>query len=189
MILVAGLGNPGIQYARTRHNVGFRVIDSLASDLETAVSKTLFKSLTGEAMLGGEKIILAKPQTFMNLSGISVAALIKWYKLIPAELVVVYDDMDLPVGRIRIRESGGHGGHRGIMSIMEHMGTGNFIRVRVGIGRPDNCFYDPADWVLGRFSPDEENIVAKSVTSAASAIKMIAGSGSGAAMNKFNRKV
>lgn len=187
MYLVVGLGNPGPEYAGTRHNIGFRVVDGLAERLKVQVVKPLFKSLTGRAVVSGKTVILAKPQTFMNLSGNSVAALINWFKIPPAALVVVYDDIDLPPGKIRVRSHGGHGGHRGMESIIGRLGSGEFARVRVGIGRPPNPGYDVADWVLGRLAGEEEELAGQVGEKAADAVITLISQGTEAAMNIFNR--
>lgn len=187
MFLVAGLGNPGPKYEATRHNVGFLTVDRLARDFNVPVAKLMFKALVGQITFGGTKIVLAKPQTYMNLSGNAVAGLLGWFKQLPSELVVIYDDMDLPVGSIRIKAKGGHGGHRGMMSIVEQLGTNEFIRVRIGIGRPDIPEMETADWVLGRFSAEEEPVVKKVVEAAAQAVKSIITDGVEIAMNKYNR--
>lgn len=187
MFLVAGLGNPGRDYAGTRHNIGFRVLDMLSSRLDTTITKPLFKSYTGRAVLSGKTVILAKPQTYMNLSGNSVAALMNWFKIPAPGLVVVFDDIDLPPGKIRIRARGGHGGHRGLESVIQMMGTGNFPRVRIGVGRPAHPGQDVADWVLGRFSDDEEQLVGQAAERAVEAVMAIIRDGVETAMNRFNR--
>ena len=187
LFLVAGLGNPGGRYELTRHNVGFRVVDRLAGQLDTKVTRSMFKALYGEAVVGTQKIILVKPQTYMNLSGTALQAMMNWYKILPRELLVIFDDMDLPVGKIRIRNKGGHGGHRGMMSIIEQLGVSDFARIRIGIGRPEIPGYDSADWVLGRFSGDEEKAINDVVIKAAEAARHIIKEGAEAAMNKFNR--
>ncbi|MFZ5646222.1 MAG: aminoacyl-tRNA hydrolase [Bacillota bacterium] len=187
MFLVVGLGNPGREYAGTRHNMGFRLVDLLAGRLNTPVEKNLFKSLTGRGLQHGRTIILAKPQTYMNLSGNSVAALMNWFKIAPSGLVVAYDDLDLPPGKIRLRPQGGHGGHRGVESIIEKIGTGGFSRVRIGIGRPPNPEYDVADWVLGRLSEEEEKLAGEALERAAEAVITLINEGVDAAMNRYNR--
>lgn len=187
MYLVVGLGNPGREYGGTRHNLGFRVLDDLASRLKAPVAKPLFKSFTGRAALNGKAVILAKPQTYMNLSGDAVSALMNWFKIPVTRLVVVFDDLDLPPGKIRVRPGGGHGGHRGMMSIMEKLGTGEFTRVRIGIGRPPSPDWDVADWVLGRLTEEEELMAGRAVERAADAVITLVSEGAEAAMNKFNR--
>ncbi|MCL6477992.1 MAG: aminoacyl-tRNA hydrolase [Peptococcaceae bacterium] len=187
MFLVAGLGNPGREYAGSRHNMGFRVLDVLSAKLDVPVTKPLFKSFTGRAVLSGKTIILAKPQTYMNLSGNAVAALMNWFKISPRELVVVFDDIDLPPGKIRVRPGGGHGGHHGMESIIEKIGTDRFARVRIGIGRPPTPEYDIADWVLGRLAEEEEKLAGRALERAAEAVITIINEGVHAAMNRFNR--
>lgn len=188
MYLVVGLGNPGREYAGTRHNMGFRLVDLLAGRYNWPVDKNLFKSLTGRGLLHGSTVILAKPQTFMNLSGNSVAALMNWFKVTPSELVVAYDDVDLPPGKIRLRPRGGHGGHRGMASIIEKTGTGDFARVRIGVGRPANPEFDTADWVLGRLSEEEEKLAGEALERAAEAVVTLIKEGVDAAMNRYNRQ-
>ncbi|MCL5058896.1 MAG: aminoacyl-tRNA hydrolase [Actinobacteria bacterium] len=187
MHLVVGLGNPGREYARTRHNMGFMLVDILAGKLGVPVEKPLFKSFTGRALVSGNNIILAKPQTYMNLSGHSVAALLNWFKISVAGLIVVYDDLDLPPGKIRIRPRGGHGGHKGMESIIKNLGSGDFPRIRIGIGRPENTGFEVSDWVLGRLSEEEEKQAAEALKSASEAVIALVGGGVEAAMNRFNR--
>lgn len=187
MYLVVGLGNPGPEYSRTRHNMGFRAVDVLASRAGAVVSKPLFKSFTGRATLSGKSVVLAKPQTFMNLSGNAVVALMNWFKIPLSGLVVIYDDVDLPPGKIRVRARGGHGGHRGMESIIERLGAGDFPRVRIGIGRPPDPGYEVADWVLGRLTEDEEGMAVPALERAAEAVITLVASGAQEAMNRFNR--
>lgn len=136
MKLIVGLGNPGNQYTKTKHNIGFMSVDNIAQKLSLTFNQTKFKSLYTEGRMGTEKFILIKPQTYMNLSGEAVQAWVDFYKLSGADIVVIYDDMDLPIGKVRLRAKGGHGGHNGVKSIIQHLGTKEFNRVRVGIGRP-----------------------------------------------------
>ncbi len=187
MYMVVGLGNPGPEYAGTRHNIGFRLVDELAARLKVQVSKPLFKALTGRAEISGKAVILAKPMTYMNLSGDAVAALVSRYKISAPGLVVVYDDVDLPPGKIRVRSRGGHGGHRGMESIIDRLGSSDFARVRVGIGRPPHPGYDVADWVLGRLTGEEEALAGQAIERAAEAVVTIICRGTEEAMNKFNR--
>lgn len=188
MYLVVGLGNPGREYAGTRHNMGFRLVDLLAGKLKAPVEKSLFKSYTGRALLSGKTVILAKPQTFMNLSGNSVAALMNWFKVPPPDIVVAYDDLDLPPGRIRLKPDGGHGGHRGMESIIERLGTGAFPRVRIGIGRPQHPGYEVTDWVLGKPAEEEEHLMGPALEKAAEAVITLISEGIDAAMNRYNRQ-
>ncbi len=149
--LIIGLGNPGREYAQTRHNAGFLLLDRLAERLGVRFRRLQFKALTTDARYGDAKIILAKPQTYMNLSGQAVGALVRFYKVPPEQLLVAYDDLDLPLGTVRLRPKGGHGGHKGMRSIIERLGTQEFPRLRLGIGRPPGRM-DAADYVLQRFS-------------------------------------
>jgi PTH1 family peptidyl-tRNA hydrolase len=188
MHLVVGLGNPGREYARTRHNMGFMLVDLLARKLGVAVEKPLLKAHTGKAAVSaGNTIILAKPQTFMNLSGHSVVALMNWFKIPVDGLIVAYDDLDLPPGKIRIRPGGGHGGHRGMESIINQLGSGGFPRVRIGIGRPQNQDHEVSDWVLGRQSEEEEKLAAEALERACEAVITLVRQGAEAAMNRYNR--
>ncbi|AEF93001.1 Peptidyl-tRNA hydrolase [Desulfotomaculum nigrificans CO-1-SRB] len=184
MKLIVGLGNPGPEYAKTRHNIGFMVIDALARDLGIVVEKNQHKALTGQAYLGREKLILAKPQTYMNLSGQAVVALMNWYKLQPVDLLVIYDDMDLPPGRLRIRQSGSAGGQKGMKSIIELLGTQEFTRMKVGIGRPE---HGAIDHVLGKIDDQEAALINPAIMAAVEAAKVWVLDGAPAAMNKFNR--
>ena len=185
MKLVVGLGNPGRQYAATRHNVGFMVIDRLARELNVAMTKKMFNTLVGQGLVDREKIVLAMPQTYMNLSGQAVGALLNWHKLDPVDLIVVYDDLDLPAGTLRIRPSGGSGGHKGMQSIIEVLGTENFARVRVGIGRPEIVDMETADYVLSRLDPKE---MEEGLKTAAGAVVSTVRDGLEKAMNLYNRR-
>ncbi len=184
MKLIVGLGNPGLEYAQTRHNIGFMVIDALARDLGAAVEKNQHKALVGQVNFGGEKVVLAKPQTYMNLSGQSVVALMNWYKLSPQELLVISDDMDLPPGRLRIRKNGGAGGQKGLKSIMDLTGTQEFARMRVGIGRPE---HGAVGHVLGKIDGQEAELIGPAIEAAVEAARVWVLEGAAGAMNKFNR--
>ncbi len=159
MYVVVGLGNPGSKYARTRHNSGFDAVELLASRHDIRLTKLKCKALIGEGTIGGERVALAQPQTFMNLSGESVSQLINWYKIDLDHLIVVYDDCDLPVGALRVREKGSAGTHNGMRSILYQLGIEEFPRVRVGIGRPPEG-WDLADFVLAGYQTVEERKVA-----------------------------
>jgi peptidyl-tRNA hydrolase, PTH1 family len=182
--LVVGLGNPGSRYADTRHNVGFMLVDRLAQRHGAAISKKQCSGLVGFAESPGEKLCLAKPQTYMNLSGETVGCLMRYYKVPISGLLVVYDDRDLPLGRLRLRDGGGAGGHRGIESIIAVLGTQQFPRLRIGIGRPTEV--DAVDHVLGRFSPDERPTVTATLDRAADAVEVALRDGLVRAMNEFN---
>lgn len=188
MKLIVGLGNPGREYALTRHNAGFMVIDRLAGSLGAPVDKKMFKALVGQGLISGQKVIMAKPQTYMNLSGEAVAPILNWYKLEASDLLVIYDDLDLPPGRLRLRPGGGAGGHKGVQSIIQQLGTDNFTRIRVGIGRPEEPGYDTADFVLGRFNLQEAELIDQALTVAVEALRCIIGEGLDYAMNLYNRK-
>mgnify|MGYP005861711021 CR=1 FL=1 len=182
--LVVGLGNPGARYANTRHNVGFMVVDRLARRCSAAVTKRQCSALVGLGNLGGTRVCLAKPQTYMNLSGDAVACLLRFYKIPTADLLVVYDDRDLPVGRIRLRERGSAGGHRGMESIIGRLGTSDFPRLRIGIGRPAET--EAVDHVLGSFTPEERPLMEEALDRAAEAVECVLKEGTVVAMNRFN---
>ncbi len=188
MWLVVGLGNPGPEYANTRHNAGFLVVDRLSRKMGVPVRKRLRGALVGEGQLSGQRVVLAKPQTYMNLSGQAVAGLLHWYKLSPADVVVVYDDKDLPPGRIRVRPGGGPAGHRGMTSVLEALGTREVARVRVGIGREPEGGQDDRGigYVLSPFSKEEREVVEEALARAAEAIEAVVGEGVEKAMLRFN---
>ena len=186
MKLIVGLGNPGKRYERTRHNLGFWVVDRLAQQHRVEVKKKLCDALVGEWCDDGERIVLAKPQTFMNRSGLTVKGLLHEYYGAAENLLIAYDDLDLPFGRIRIRVKGSAAGHRGILSILENLGDAPFSRLRVGIGRPPGGV-DPADYVLSPFDSEEAAEVDKVVGRAAEALDCILREGSQRAMELYNR--
>ncbi|MDY0235866.1 MAG: aminoacyl-tRNA hydrolase [Gudongella sp.] len=187
MIVVAGLGNPGTKYSSTRHNVGFDVVDVLANKFGIKLNKIKFKGLVGEGIWAGEKIVLIKPSTYMNLSGESIRPVMDFYKLKPEELIVVVDDIDIEFGTIKIKKKGSAGTHNGLKSILLQTGTDQFPRVKIGIGRkPEN--YDLADFVLSKFSKSERQIIDKAILNAADAIDELISNGIDSAMNKFNIK-
>jgi PTH1 family peptidyl-tRNA hydrolase len=187
MKIIVGLGNPGRKYEHTRHNAGFMAVDALARGLRFALSQEKYHALVGRGRIGDEELLLAKPQTFMNESGRSVGAILRYTYAKPADLVVVHDELDLPPGTVRIKSGGGHGGHNGLRSIIEHIGTPDFIRVRVGVGRPE-AGRDAAEHVLSPFRPDERALAADAVEWAAEAVKAIIIDGLVKATNKFNVK-
>jgi PTH1 family peptidyl-tRNA hydrolase len=187
MYLIVGLGNPGDKYKYTKHNVGFMVVDYFASAHNISISKVKHKAILGEGLIGQEKVILAKPQTYMNLSGESVQELMHWYKEDISKLIVIYDDVDLPVGRIRIRQEGSSGTHKGMKSIIYILDTDKFPRIRIGIGKqPD--YMDLADYVLSKFSDEEIPLMAEAVKDSALAVEEIIKNGINSAMNKYNRE-
>jgi PTH1 family peptidyl-tRNA hydrolase len=183
--IVVGLGNPGDRYKGTRHNIGFQVVDELARRWNNTPWKRRYEAEVSEHRAIGP-VLLVKPQTFMNLSGAAVKAAAKFYKTPASDIIVVHDDLDLPAGRLRIRERGGSGGHRGIESITVEMGTDEFVRVRFGVGRPP-ADWDAADYVLGRFAAEEQAVVQAAIGSAADAVEAILKEGAAPAMNRFNR--
>ena len=186
MKIVVGLGNPGARYKETRHNIGFLVVDELASRWRTEGWKRRFEAEVTEHRAGGP-VLLVKPQTFMNLSGEAVREAAKFYKVVSTDIIVIHDDLDLPVGRLRIRERGGAGGHEGIASMIGQLGTDEFVRIKFGISRPP-AEWDTADYVLGRFGPEELPEIKKMIMTAADAVEAVLGEGVAPAMNRFNRQ-
>jgi PTH1 family peptidyl-tRNA hydrolase len=184
--LVVGLGNPGRKYERTRHNLGFLVIDRIATKNEVVVKKKLCNALTGEWSSSGEKILLVKPQTYMNRSGQAVKGLIREFSASPEDLVAICDDLDLPFGRIRIRSKGSAGGHRGLLSIMESVAGAPFYRIRIGIGRPPEGA-NAEDYVLEPFNSQEVSELSDLVSRAADAVLTLLKDGGQRAMERFNR--
>lgn len=186
MKLIVGLGNPGNEYKQTRHNAGFMVIDELASVYNIAVNKKKYKSFFGKDSINDTEVVLAKPQTFMNLSGDSVAQMIKGFNLSADDLIIIYDDMDMDIGRIRIRDKGSHGGHRGVRSIIDAIGTDSFVRIKIGIGRP-RAGMDSSDYVLTNFKKDELPILKEAIKRASDALSFLIKGDTVAAMNRFNK--
>jgi len=187
MKIVVGLGNPGRKYERTRHNAGFMAVDELARAAGIDLSQEKCHALLGKGSLGTEKVVLAEPQTYMNDSGRSVAALLKDSYASAAELIVLHDELDLAAGVVRVKTGGGHGGHNGLRSIIEYLGTADFVRVRIGIGRPLPGA-DTADYVLSPFFAEEREAAAAAVVAAAEAARVIVSQGVTKAMNQFNQK-
>ena len=187
MKVIAGLGNPGPEYANTPHNVGFDVVELLAGRLAAEWrSNTRFQARLARVERGGETWLLVQPQTFMNLSGNCVAPLLRYHGGSPEDLVVVLDDADLPLGRLRIRGGGGSGGHRGLASVIEVLGTDVFARVRLGVGREKAADGGLVEHVLGRFAPEQRRAVGGMVATAAEAVECLAEKGLAVAMNRFN---
>ncbi len=181
--MIVGLGNPGRKYSHTRHNIGFRVLEELARRHRIEKEESRHDAIVGHLRMNKDKVLLVKPLTFMNLSGRAVRPLFNWFKLELPELLVVYDDMDLPVGSLRIRAAGGTGGHKGMRSICESLGNREFPRIRIGIGRPPG---GAIDWVLSEFDPGEREIIQETVEKAANAIECWAKDGIDACMNAYN---
>lgn len=188
MYVIVGLGNPTYQYAKTRHNIGFEVIDELAERNKISMDINKHKAVCGKGIISGQRVLLVQPQTFMNLSGESVRSIVDFYKIDPkSELIVIFDDISLDVGQIRVRAQGSPGGHNGIKSIGLHLGTLEFPRVKVGVGdKPKG--WDLADYVLSRFSDYEIDKIDESTVEAAKAVELFISEGIEETMNKFNGK-
>lgn len=185
--LIVGLGNPGREYARTRHNAGFEVIEHLVAEFGCSFrSEARFKARLARSVFAGRPVLLCEPQTFMNLSGESVGPVMQFYRIAPDRLIVVVDDADLPLGTVRLRSAGSSGGHHGLDSIEAHLGTRQYARIRLGIGRRDPGERKIVDHVLGRFREGEEEVFGKVVAHAADAAKCWVTDGVGVAMNRFN---
>ncbi len=191
MKLIVGLGNPGRGYANNRHNIGFTCLRYFAKQVGIRFDKKVGLARTGSGEVGGSKVVLTRPQTFMNLSGRSVSRLVKKFNMNPGDLIVIHDDLDLPLGRIRIRQDAGSGGHKGVSSIISELGSHNFIRIRVGIGRPmsdiaQTSEADIVNYVLSDFTPKERETINKSITRVSEAILCLLSEGLMTAMNKYN---
>ena len=184
--LVVGLGNPGSQYEQTRHNVGFQVVDELAERCQVPIQRLKFRALTNLAALGGERALLMKPVTYMNLSGEAVQEAAAFYKVPPERILVISDEVALPPGRIRGRRGGSAGGHNGLKNIIAHLGSDQFPRVRLGVGQKPHPDYDMADWVLGKPQGEERTAVEAAVVRAADAVECLLAKGLEEAMNRFN---
>lgn len=186
MWLIVGLGNPGSQYALTRHNLGFRVVELLGARYNISLNKASLQSRWGQGHLNGARVVLAQPLTYMNLSGEAVARLLRYFRLTPEQLVVVHDDLDVPFARLKLTRGGGAGGHRGVKSIQEHLATPDFYRVKLGIGRPP-AFMTPEEFVLAPFFPEEQEAAARLVEQAFQAVVTLVTAGLAAAQNQFHR--
>ena len=184
--LVVGLGNPGEKYARTRHNVGFMAVDYMSEKLGIKVNKAKFKALVGEYNMSGKKVLFMKPQTFMNLSGEAVREAMDFYKLSPENTLIIYDDVSLVPGKMRVRLKGSPGGHNGIKSIIEHLGTNEFPRIKIGVGAKPNPEYDLADWVLGTFEKKDMELVNSCIENTVECTELIVGGNTNKAMEKYN---
>ena len=183
MYLIVGLGNPGNEYAGTRHNIGFEAIDYIADKYNIELNRLKFKGVFGEGFISGKKVILLKPTTYMNLSGESIREVVNFYKISNDEIIVLYDDISLEVGRLRIREKGSHGGHNGIKSIIANLSTDVFPRVKIGVGAPKGNL---VSHVLGKFNDEEINILRKTIVASCEAIEIILSKDTKEAMNKLN---
>ncbi len=187
MLLLVGLGNPGSKYGRTRHNIGFRVAEFAAQRLGAPLDSTRWNTLVGQGRAGTAQVAVLLPQTFMNLSGEPVGHAARFWKVEPGGVVVVHDDLDLEFGRLQVKIGGGDGGHNGLKSLNQHLGSKDYVRIRFGIGRPTQG-WDPSDYVLGKFDGDEENQLEELIPRAAEAAVTALSQGALAAMNQFNGK-
>lgn len=185
--LIVGLGNPGLQYENTRHNAGFIAADVLADKFGMKWSKSKFDSIYGDCYIGNEKIIIAKPQTYMNLSGKAVSALAHFYKIPCDRIIIMFDDISLPIGKIRIRRKGSAGGHNGIKDVIELLGTEEIMRIKIGVGEKPHPDYDLKDWVLGKIPDANRDGFNKAVQNASDAVFEIINRGIDSAMNKYSR--
>jgi PTH1 family peptidyl-tRNA hydrolase len=185
--VIVGLGNPGKKYERTRHNAGFMAIDTISGKWGIPVQQQKFRALVGEGRLGTEKVLLVKPQTYMNLSGESVAEIVSFYKLVPDDILVIYDDLDLPTGKLRLRLKGSAGGHNGVKSLIAHLGTSEWKRIKIGIDRPAPG-RSVSDYVLQEFSAEEMRTVQVAIDAAAEAAETWIREGFLTAMNRFNSR-
>ena len=185
MFIIVGLGNPGMQYAGTRHNIGFDTITRLCDDYKISMNIKKHKAVCGKGVIAGQKVLLAMPQTYMNNSGESVRELVDFYKVEPEELIIIYDDISLDVGQLRIRAKGSAGGHNGIKSIIQYLGSESFPRIKVGVGEKPQG-WDLADYGLGHFKKEEEATVREALGEAAQACECMMTDGIQAAMNRFN---
>ena len=184
--LVVGLGNPGARYESTRHNMGFLAVDRLAEREKLRFNKLRFKAWTAEWKLGETKVLVMKPQTYMNLSGESVGEAARFYKVPADHVVVISDDVSLPVGKLRIRKGGSAGGHNGLKNIIAHLGTDQFPRIKVGVGMPEHPDHEMIDWVIGKPKGDEAKLLRQTLDRAANAALCLMAEGPDKAMNKFN---
>lgn len=184
--LVVGLGNTGDRYEGTRHNVGFDVVDQIADTLDIPVQRLKYRALTNTAALGGETVLLMKPVTFMNLSGEAVEQAAGFFKVPPERIIVISDEVALEPGKLRIREGGSAGGHNGLKSIIQHLGSDQFPRLKVGVGEKPHPGYDMADWVLSRFQGEDRKVMDEAVKRAADAVECFLRDGPQKAMNRYN---
>lgn len=184
--LIVGLGNPGREYERTRHNTGFRAIDLLAQTLGCKIDKAKFQGLYGQTVYNGTKLFLLKPQTYMNLSGESVGEAARFYKVPADHVVVISDDVSLAAGRLRIRKSGSAGGHNGLKNIIQHLGTDGFPRIKVGVGMPEHPDHEMVNWVVGKPQGEEAKLLRATLDRAAEAALCLIEQGADTAMNRFN---
>ena len=186
--LIVFLGNPGVKYDGTRHNAGFMAADAMAKAKGVSINRLRFRALTAQCVIGGENVLLKKPQTYMNLSGEAVGEAARFYKIPPEHIIVISDEMALPIGKLRIRMKGSAGGHNGLKNIISHLGTEAFPRIRLGVGAPPHADYDVKDWVLSAFKNQDADDMAQAAARAAEAAECYIAEGAERAMNKFNTK-
>lgn len=184
--LVVGLGNPGDKYENTRHNVGFMTMDELSRRGNFSIQRLKYHALTNTVEIGGQGVLIMKPTTYMNLSGEAVGEAARFYKINPDHVLVVSDDVDLPVGKLRIRKSGSAGGHNGLKSIIQHLGSDQFPRLKIGVGGKPHPDYDMADWVLGKFQGEDKKAIDEAIKRAADGVECLLKNGLDKAMNQFN---
>lgn len=184
--MIVFLGNPGLKYEGTRHNAGFMAADAMAKAKGVAINRLRFHALTAQCVIGGENVLLMKPQTYMNLSGEAVGEAARFYKIPSEHIIVVSDEMALPIGKLRIRTKGSAGGHNGLKNIIAHLSTESFPRIRLGVGAPPHAEYDVKDWVLSTFKNQDAEDMAKAAARAAEAAECYIAEGADRAMNKFN---
>ena len=186
--LIAGLGNPDKKYDRTRHNTGFICLDEMAGKLNAPIIRKKFDAMTSEAVIAGERVLLMKPQTYMNLSGVSIEKAASFYKIPPEHILVIFDDISLPVGKMRIRRKGSHGGHNGIRSIIDYLSSDAFPRIKIGVGDKPHPDYDLADWVLSSYTEEEMKLIHAAVENCLSAAELIIKGDFEGAMSRYNNK-
>ena len=184
--LIVGLGNPGQKYEHTRHNMGFLTVDLLAEQLNVKLNKVKFKSAYNIVRFGGQKCLVMKPQTYMNLSGEAVHEAVQFYKIPADHVLVIYDDVSLPVGKLRVRPTGSAGGHNGLKNIIQHLGTDGFPRIKIGVGMPAHPDHEMIDWVIGKPQGEEAKVLRATLDRAAEAALCLMEEGADAAMNRFN---
>ena len=187
MFMIVGLGNPGQQYIGTRHNVGFRMLDYFATKYDMTFLESRWKALVARDVVWDTSLLLLKPETYMNLSGIAVSQAAHFYKIVPEDIIVMHDDLDIELGRLKIVSGGGDGGHKGIRSIVEHLGTKNFPRIKIGIGRPEAPIL-PEKYVLGKFEPAEKEMIEQKMEVVLDGIRILLQKGIAAAMTEINQR-
>ena len=186
-MMIVGLGNPGLEYEKTRHNIGFMAMDAICEKYECNCKKMKFSAYMGDVVIGKKRVLLLKPQTYMNNSGIAVSEAARFYKIVPENILVMYDDISLEPGIIRIRRKGSAGGHNGIKDIIETLGSEDFPRIKIGVGAKPHPEYDLKDWVLGKFKPEDQDKVKTALDNTVKAVNEILSRGIDSAMNKYSK--